>query len=270
MFIDTHCHPYLAKTKNEYDIIQKFKKSGGKYLISIWVDTDTSKKSVKLAKEFSHIFATVWIHPLYSNIYIWELDETIKRLEDLYLENKDIVVWIWECGIDNYRIWKDNNLSIEEEKQLQKIFFIAQIELAKKYNIPFIVHNRDAWNEILEILKQTKAKKFIIHCFSENLEFAKKCIEISPECMISFSGIVTFKNTQDIQKTVQNIPLENIIIETDSPYLTPVPFRWKEENEPAYTCYILDKIINLRDESQEKIIHQILKNSYKIFWLKKN
>ena len=114
---------------------------------------------------------------------------------------------------------------ISQTKSLQKIFFKAQIELAKTYNLPIIIHNRDSREDVLSILKETDFKNFIFHCYSEDLEYANKLIAFAPDCKISFSGIVTFKNATDIQDSAANIPLKNIIIETDSPYLAPEPHR---------------------------------------------
>jgi TatD DNase family protein len=108
-----------------------------------------------------------------------------------------------------------------------------------------------------------------LHCYTENLDYANKLLEFAPGCMISFSWIVTFKNAKEIQETAKNIPLNNILIETDSPYLTPTPLRWKEENEPDFTKYILDYICKIRNEDNEKIKKQIFENSIKIFWIEK-
>ncbi|USN59432.1 MAG: TatD family hydrolase [Candidatus Peribacteria bacterium] len=152
-------------------------------------------------------------------------------------------------------------------KELQRLFFIAQIRLAQTYNLPVVIHNRDAGTDTLEILKETNCQKFILHCFSEDLEFAKACIDFAPECMVSFSGIVTFQNAKDIQETAQHIPLKNIIIETDAPYLTPVPYRGKRENESALVAHVFEKICELRSESRDEIEKQIYENSRKIFRL---
>jgi TatD DNase family protein len=157
---------------------------------------------------------------------------------------------------------------IKLKKDLQKIFFKAQIELAKKYNLPIIIHNREAKDDVFEVLVETNFKNFIFHCYSEDLEYAKKLLEFAPESMISFSGIVTFKNAKEVQETAKNIPLKNILVETDSPYLTPTPFRGKEENEPAFTKYVLEKIIELREESAKEIEKQVFENSKNIFKIK--
>ena len=262
MFIDTHCHPLLSKEKSISSIIENFKKSGWKYLISIWTNLDSSEQSLLLSKKYDFIYATVWIHPTDTINLEGKIDESINFLENLYLNNRDKVIWVWECGLDYYRINKENS---EQEKNIQKKFFLAQISLAKKYQLPLIIHNREAWEDILKILQEVKYENFIIHCFSENLDFAKKCIKISPKCKLAFWWILTFNNAKDIQEAATHIPLENIIIETDSPYLTPVPYRGKEENEPEYVKYVLEKIYKLRSEKPEIIQNQIYKNSCEIF-----
>lgn len=265
MFIDTHCHINMAKIKNTEEIINNFKQNWWKYMICIWTDLKTSLECVNLAKKYDFIKATIWIHPSDIKKYFWKLDQTIEILEKMYLENSEFIVWIWECWFDYYWIDKDN---LEQEKQQQKLFFEAQINLAKKYKLPIIIHNREAKEDTINLLKENKYTYFILHCFSENLVFANKCLDFAPNCKISFSWIVTFNSAKEIQETAKNIPLKNILIETDSPYLTPVPLRWKEENEPFFVKYVLDKIIELRNEDEKQIKSQIYKNSLEVFWIK--
>lgn len=280
MFADTHCHPYLSKVKDQSEIIENFIQSGWVFFVSIWVDIESSQKSLEIANNHDFAYTSVWIHPC--DVYDFDLAESMKSLEELYLSNKSKVVAIWETWLDYYWMIKDaeklvaditdekkkNALQekyIKEKKELQKLFFKAQILLAKTYNLPLIIHNRDAKQDVLKILKEENYKNFIMHCFAEDLDFATECIDFAPRCMISFSGIVTFKNAKDIQSAAKNIPLGNIIIETDSPYLTPDPYRWKQENEPAYTQYVLKKIQELREEKPQLIEKQILENSKNIF-----
>jgi len=280
MLYDTHCHPYLAKIKDKNNIIKAFREQNPTgFLNSIWTNLETSKEAITEAKKYDFVKASIWIHPC--DIDELDIEKTIETLEKLYLENRDYIVAIWECGLDYYRLksendeniakleWINREKAIKIKKDLQRVFFIAQIKLAEKYNLPVIIHNRESRDDIFEILKETNFKNFIFHCYSENLEFAKKLLDFSPHCMISFSGIVTFKSALDIQQTAQNIPLQNILIETDSPYLTPVPYRWKDENEPNYTKYVLEKIIELRDEEKEGIEKQIWENSLRVFKIKK-
>lgn len=265
---DSHCHPYIW-TLNEEEIISSFRNNWWDYLISVWVDYETSIKSIELAKKYDFVYATIWIQPTDSIKYN-DKDNIINKLEKLYLENKGCVVWIWECWLDYHWIPSLINEDLNEQSIIkkQKITFQSQIKLAKKYNLPLIIHNREAKDDTLDLLKKENYKNFIFHCYSENLIFANKCLKFAPEAMISFSWIVTFKNALDIQETVKNIPLWNILIETDSPYLTPMPFRGKCENKPEMVKYVLDKIIELRNEKPDTIKKQIFENSLKVFKIK--
>jgi len=280
MLFDTHCHPNLAKLKNKNQIIKNFfEQNKEAFLNFIWTNPNTNLDVLELANQNEKCFCSLGIHPC--DIYELDLEKEILRIENLILNDKNKkIIAIWECGLDYYWLKPENdekiakyipemqNKVIKLKKDLQRIFFKAQIELAKKYNLPVVIHNRESKDDIFEILKQTNFKNFIFHCYSENLEYAQKLLDFAPESMISFSGIVTFKNAKEIQEAAKNIPLKNILIETDSPYLTPTPYRGKQENEPVYTKYVLEKIIELRDESAEKIEKQIFQNSKKIFNLK--
>ena len=272
MLYDTHCHPNLAKLKEKEQIIETFRKENPKgFLNIIWTNLKTSQAVIDISKKYDFMFCSVWIHPTDTIEYKDQLNETMTVLEEYYLDNKEKVVAIWECWLDYYWIEslkKEYKLTTEEIKQIQKKFFIAQIELAKRYNLPIIIHNIDSREDILDILKNTWYKNFIFHCYSEDLEYAEKLIAFSPECKLSFSGIVTFKNGKSIAETAKNIPLKNILVETDSPYLTPDPLRGKEENEPSFTKYVLEKIISLRVENPEKIEKQIFENSISTFKIK--
>lgn len=271
--IDTHCHPYLNKIKNKDDIINNFFSNEWEAMIVIWTNIETNNDSLKLTKLHDRIYATIGIHPC--DIENLEIEKTISKMEKTYNENKEKIVWIWECWLDYYWLVKDlekSNLNqeekekiIKETKEKQKLFFIEQIKLATKLNLPIIIHNRDSKDDVFEVLEKTGFKNFIFHCYSENLEYAKKLIKLSPNCKISFSWIVTFSNVKDVQETAKNISIDNILAETDSPYLTPTPFRWKEENEPTFTKYVIEKIASLKWEKYEEIAEKILKNSKNTF-----
>lgn len=302
---DTHCHPYLSKLKSENDVLESIQNQNNLYITSVWVDLETSKHCYEIAKKYDFAYASVWIHPC--DIWKYQnLDETIKELEKLAKNDKVVAIWeCWldyyrlkkefeddnvissECNESRDLSECQNNFSsksivnskeqisqlrskwqtFEQKKQLQKDFFIAQIELAKKLNLPVIIHNREAKDDILEILKSTDCKNFIMHCFSENLDFANACLDFAPNSMISFSWILTFNSAKDIQETASKIPLKNILIETDSPYLTPTPFRW-QENYPNYVQYVFEKLCSLRNESREEVEKQVWENSLEIFWIK--
>ncbi len=277
MLFDTHCHPNLAKVKNKDQIIKNFQKENPEgFLNIIWTNPETNKDIIEISNKYKNVYCSVWIHPC--DIYDLNLEETLLDLENQIKENKEKIIAIWECWLDYYWLKPENdekiakyekkyqNEIINKKKLLQKIFFKSQLLLAQKYSLPVVIHNRESKDDILLILKELDFKNFIFHCYSENLEYAKELIKFSPDCKISFSGIVTFKNAHDIQETAKNIDIKHILAETDSPYLTPSPFRWKEENEPLFTKYIVEKIEELR---WEKISNTIFKNSINTFWLNK-
>lgn len=269
MIIDTHTHIFLNKQNLEANIIAWLKNDWIDKILSIWIDLLTSQKSIDLAiKNPQIIYATIWIHPTDIWQYKHDLRWTINKLENMLLENMQFVKWIWECWFD-YK-WIDKN-NFEEEKQLQEEFFKAQIKLAQKYSLPIIVHTREAKEDTLRILQETWFKKFVLHCFSEDLDFALKALYYSDECMISFSWIVTYASAPTVQKTAANIPLDRILIETDCPFLPPQPVRW-QENIPNNTKYNLEKVFELRLENWKKenlqeVEDKIYENSKKFFWI---
>lgn len=267
MIIDTHTHIYLNKKHSQSEIIEGLKTDGIEKIISIGTDLENSQISIDLASKNPWvIFATVWIHPTDVSQYKGNLKGTINTLENMILENMHSIKWIWECWFDFHWI---NEEKFEEEKQLQEDFFKAQIKLAKKYSLPLIIHTRDAKEDTLRVLKEMEVKKFVLHCYSEDLEFALRALYYSEECMISFSGIVTYKSAPEVQKTAANIALDRILVETDCPFLSPQPTRW-QENIPNYTKYNLQKVFELRKEnakkeSFEEVETQIYKNSVDFF-----
>ncbi len=295
MLYDTHCHPYLSKTKSQDEILKNFKQSWD-FLNCIWIDITTSQQSIELAKKYDFVYATIWIHPCdIIETVDWkkeflDIATTLDIFERLYWENSDVIIGIWETGFDfhwleslAYDMLKTNmseswysNLSDQDKdkhllsikdqiKSYQEIFFRAHIMFADSKSLPLIIHNRKSKTDILRVLKEQDFKNFIFHCYSEDYTYAQQLIEFAPECKISFSWIVTFNSAKEIQETAKKIPLENILVETDAPYLTPAPHRWKQENEPAFTQYVLDKIIELRDETPEIITKQIFENSISTF-----
>lgn len=267
MLIDTHTHIYLNKKNSEEHIISGLSDDWVSHIISIWIDLETSKKSIDLAKNNPWIiYATVWIHPTDIWKYDWKLEETIAELEKMIIENREIVKWVWECWFDFHYLDKEN-ISLSAKKQ--EDFFRAQIILAKKYDLPIIIHSRDSKFDTLRVLQELDAKKFILHCYSEDLDFAYKAIYFSPECKISFSWIVTYKSAPTIQNTAANIPLDRILVETDCPFLSPQEVRWTE-NIPNNSKYNLRKIFELRQENWKKetweqFEKQVFQNSKDIF-----
>lgn len=246
MIIDTHSHIYMNKNTTQGEIIRNLKKDWVEKIISIWIDINTSKKCVELAKKYPWVvYPTIWIHPNDTFEYKDEIRETMNTLEWLIVENLWLIKWIWETWLDYFRLWEENK---DKKIKTQKEFFKKHIELAKKYSLPIIIHSRNAKEDTLEILKENNANKVLFHCYAEDLDFAYKVLHHFDECMISFSWIVTFKSATSVRHAASNININNILVETDSPYLAPQAVRWTE-NIPNNTKYILEEIYKLRKEN---------------------
>ncbi len=272
MLYDTHCHPYLAQNKSQEKILQNFFQWKWKYLNTVSVDVLSSENNIILAKKYNWIFAVIWIHPTHVLEYKDILSNTIETLRNFYLNNTSQVVALWETGLDYYWLEKlsmQSGLSQDTIKNIQKEFFISHIRLAKELDLPIVIHNREAAWDVFEILKQENCKNFVFHCYSEDMNYARELIKFAPNCMLWFWWILTFKNAELTRIVAAWIPLKNIIIETDSPYLTPSPYRGKEENEPIFTQYALDVLCDIRQESYIDIEKQVFENSITLFKIKK-
>ncbi|MEM5948815.1 TatD family hydrolase [Spirochaetia bacterium 38H-sp] len=168
---------------------------------------------------------------------------------------KPRVIAIGETGLDYYRKFGDKNSQIE--------LFIKQLELAEKYNLPVIVHNREAGKDILEILKEKiPSRGAVLHCFSENWDFAKKAMDLN--IMISLAGNVTYKNAKELQDAAKKIPLDRLLVETESPFMIPAVYRGKR-NRPIYLIEIIKHLSNIREESQEEIAEATYQNALSFF-----
>jgi TatD DNase family protein len=270
MLYDTHSHPYLLKEKSQDETLSQFFSQENTILNCIGIDLVSSQTALSLAQQYLRAYASIWIHPCSIYDDSWSLEEKILMLEKIYEKNKQKIVAIGEIGLDTYWLEKmswELGKSQDEIFETQKIYFRRQIQLAKKLLIPFIIHSREAGNEVFEILKDEKYNNFVLHSFAEDLGYALSILNIFPEAKLSFSWIITFNSAKEIQETAANIPLKNILIETDSPFLTPAPYRWKQENEPLFCQYVLSKIIDLRNEESENITRSIYQNSRDFFWV---
>tara|TARA_B100000029_G_scaffold462202_1_gene494513 strand:+ start:753 stop:1508 length:756 start_codon:yes stop_codon:yes gene_type:complete len=246
--IDTHCHIYYDNFKNDFDeVLKRSKQNSISKLICVGVDIESSKKSINLSEKFSQIFATVGYHPHESKEAPLNYLLEIKNL----LKSKKVVA-IGEIGLDYYYNHSD--------KKTQNKIFIEQLELAKEIDKPVVIHCRDAEDDIIKGLKKVKNNYGVVHCFSGTEEFAKKLFELG--FYVSFTGMITFKN--ELPKLIEKIPIEKIMIETDSPYLTPVPNRGKR-NEPAMVKIVAEKIAEIKNISLNEVAKITTKNAEKLF-----
>ena len=251
MAIDTHAHVFDEQFNLDYDDVIKnaFSNNINKVVI-VGFSKETNLLAQKLAKEYPNLYPTAGIHPSEANSVN---KDDITLLEEFINTNK--VYAIGECGLDYY--WVSDN------KDQQKWLFIEQINLAIKYRLPLIIHCRDAIGDIYDILKQYKGKlRFVMHCYSGSLEMAREFIKLGG--FISLGGPVTFKNAKMPKEVAINLPLDRLMIETDCPYLAPVPHRGKR-NEPSFVRLVLEEIANLRNMEKEELEEILDNNSINFF-----
>ena len=246
---DTHAH-YDDKAFDEdrYELLDAMPKNNVKYIINQGTDIETSKFSISLAEKYDYIYAAVGIHP--EEIYKEENVEDIKKLTS----HKKVVA-IGEIGLDYHY---DNT---NKEDQLK--YFKEQLHLANDVNLPVVVHSRDAQKDTLDTLKSIKINNSgVVHCFSGSLESAKELLKLN--FYLGFDGPITFKNAQKALEVLEYIPLDKILIETDAPYLTPIPFRG-ERNNSMYLTYVINKIAEIKNLSADEIADITMNNAKTLF-----
>lgn len=257
-YYDTHSHLNLDPLTKDVSKITEAMRQKGFITNCVGVDLKTSYEAINLAKKHPDIIrACVGIHPSDINQYLPNFDKTISKLDDIVKNNLNYVVAIGEVGFDFYR-----NKNDVHEISNQKKFLEAQANIAKKYNLPLMLHIRDAFNECISFLRFFKYDKVIIHCFSTNLQEALEYLKIG--CLISIPGIVTFKNATSLKEAVKQIPLQKMVIETDSPYLAPTPYRGKT-NCPLYVSYVAQEIATIKNQDLEIVKKVVLENALNFF-----
>lgn len=239
MLIDSHCHLLSFEYENVDEEIKKAIKAGVERIIINGTNVKSSIEAIELAKKYKEVYAAVGIGPEEVNNVT---SHDIKKIEEISHDDK--VVAIGEIGLDYY--WT------KENKDVQISVLKNMLEIAKKRNLPVIVHNRQATVDIYNYLKEYNVTG-IMHCFSGSTETAKEFIKLG--FLIGIGGVVTFKNAKSIKEVVKSIPLSSISLETDSPYLTPEPYRGKKNN-PDKLVYIASEIAKLKDVNKEEVISQ--------------
>lgn len=252
MIFDTHAH-YDDEAFNEdrEKLIDEISRSEIRKIVNVGANLATSKNSVDLSEKYDFFYAAVGVHP---DDAAEVNDEGIERLRELAKGKK--VVAVGEIGLDYY--WN------KENSDLQKTAFKRQIELARELSLPIIVHSRDAAADTMEILHETDAGKLggVIHCFSYSPEIALESVKMG--FYIGIGGVVTFKNAKKIKESVEAIPLEKIVLETDCPYLAPDPFRGKR-NSSLYLEYVVKEIARLKGIDENTVMEQTFKNALNMY-----
>ena len=247
MLIDTHAH--INMNSDPKKAIEEARKADVGIIIVPSASSDDFEPILELCYEYENIYALLGVHPEDCEKFN---DDTAKKIIELAKDKK--VVGIGEIGLD-YHYTKEN-------KDIQKRCFITQIEIAKMLDLPIVVHDREAHFDTLEILKSTKAQRVLLHCFSGSVEFMKQCCNLGYK--IALGGVVTFKNAIEPKEVAREIELKDLMLETDSPYLTPHPFRGME-NSPKYIGFVAKEIAKLKNIPYDSIVFETSKNAKEFF-----
>lgn len=254
MFIDSHCHPYMLdvyKDPNDFDRwMSETKQAGVDAMLCVAVDMDSAQKCLEIAEKYDYVYASVGSHPSEKE----EDDLSIDTLVN-FAKNKKVVA-IGETGLDYH--YNSDKLDVMRNR------FRTHIRAANTAKKPLIIHSRNAREDTINIMKEENADQIggVMHCFTESVEMAKASLDLN--FYISFSGIITFKNALELVEVAKYVPLEKMLIETDSPYLAPVPFRGKT-NEPKYVRYVAEKIAEIKNVSVEEVASITSKNFQRLF-----
>lgn len=255
MFFDSHAHLNFNAFQNDYQKIINSCLQEKIWLVNVGSKFSTSQKAVEIAEQYQEgVWAAIGLHPTHAEKENFE--------EEKYLnlaKNSSKLVAIGETGLDYFRLTGDET-KIQQAKNSQKELFLKHLTLAKKMNKPLIVHCREAHSDLIEILKLKLGTNGVIHCFSGNSQEAKQYLQMN--FYLGFTGIITFTNSDD--EIIRQTPLERILIETDCPYLAPVPHRG-QRNEPSFIQYTAQKIAEIRGLSLEQIAEQTFQNARKLF-----
>ena len=251
MMIDTHCHILKEDYDNQEEVIKNMKEN---IIIVSGASPKDTDEIIELIEKYNNVYGTVGIHPEFASTY---KEEDINKIEKYLTHPK--IVGIGEIGLDYHYG--------EEDKEKQKELFIKQINLANKYYKTIVIHSRDAKEDTYNIIDKYKNKetKCNMHCYSYDLEMAKKLT--SNDITLGIGGILTFKNDKTLKEIVKEIDLKYLLLETDSPYLTPEPFRGKK-NEPQNIKYVAKKIAEIKDIDEEIVLKETTNNAIRQFNLK--
>ncbi len=250
MLVDSHCHIPMLEGMEFDEMMANAREHGVSHMLCVSIDLESYPDVLSTAERDNSIYASVGVHPNTKT----DNEPTIDDLVDLAQNLK--VIGIGETGLDYFRC--------EGELEWQRDRFRTHIEAARLSKKPLIIHSRDAKQDTIRILEEEGADEIggVMHCFVEDWETAQRAMDLN--FYISFSGIVTFKNAQDLQEIARKVPLEKMLVETDSPYLSPVPKRGKQ-NQPAFVSYVAEFIADLKGIELEKLKNQTNKNFSDLF-----
>jgi len=254
MLVDSHCHINCLKGADSAQGIQHYldnaEQAGISHMLCVSIDWETFPEVHAIANAHENVYASIGVHPNYDEGYEPTVDDLLEK------SNLNKIVAIGETGLDYFRTSGDT--------QWQRDRFRTHIRAAKQCKKPLIIHTREAREDTIKILQEESASEVggVMHCFTESWEMAKAALDLN--FYISFSGIVTFKTATELQDVAKKVPLDRILVETDSPYLAPVPHRGKQ-NEPAYTSHVAEFVAKLRNQPVEEIHQKTTENFFRLF-----
>lgn len=250
--IETHCHLDYLKAAPPEETIQKAFDHGIEKIVTISVEPDNLDTALEIAKKNDHVYCTQGIHP--HDARLWT-DEVEKKILSQATHEKCVAVG--EIGLDYHY---DNS-----PREKQREVFDRQLSMASELDMPVVIHSRDAEEDTMDILKNhmgTLKRRGVIHSFTSSLELAKFAIE--NDFYLGFNGIITFKSADNVREAVEITPLNRLLLETDSPFLTPVPFRGRE-NAPSYLPFVAEKMAEIKGIKVEELLPQVYQNSLSLF-----
>ncbi|MDI6742676.1 MAG: TatD family hydrolase [Smithella sp.] len=257
MFIDSHAHLEMKEFEPDRDeVIIRAGEQGVDMIVTVGTNLTLSRKAVAIARKYANVYATVGVHP---HDVEKTTAETFDALKELAEKNRQDVVAYGEIGLDFFR-----NIS-PQKKQLEA--FARQLELAEELNLPVIIHDREAHQQTLAIVRESGVRRGVFHCFSGDFKMAKQCMDMG--FYISVPGVVTFDKAKTIQDVAARVPMSSLLLETDAPYLAPIPHRGKR-NEPSFVVHTAKKIAEIRNIPLEEVARVTSMNAVNLFNPKKS
>jgi len=250
--VDSHCHINFDELAQRLpEILENARRNDVSHMLCVSVNLEDFPQVKRLADEYQHIFASVGVHPCYEDVKEPSIEELVEIAQD------SNIVAIGETGLDYFRI-EDQDMTWQRDR------FVRHITAAKEVDKPLIIHTRNAADDTMRILKEEGANECrgVMHCFAEDWSVAKKALDLG--FYISFSGIVTFKSATNVQEVARKCPIDRVLVETDSPYLAPVPLRGKL-NEPAYVRHTAQYVADLKEVSLEFLAETTTGNFFELF-----
>jgi len=255
MIIDSHCHLNMKEFEQDVEIVvQNAIASGISHMQTICTKLEDIDGIITIIERFPNVFGSVGIHPHEADASP-KHDDLVEQL--IQLSSHPKIIGIGETGLDYY--YEHSN------RENQKTAFLAHIHASQATQLPVIIHSRSADGDMLEILAREMSRKqfpALLHCFSSSEELAMRAVDLG--LFISIAGIITFKNAEQLRDTVAKLPFDRLLVETDSPYLAPIPMRGKR-NEPAFTRYVVEKIAEIKNLTPHEVAKQTTQNFLKLF-----